>query len=171
MAGFMRYLLGNNTPIDVTFANGFVVKMNHELHQIYWQWQRQGRPSSVVYVQKRYGFNTEAKNGDENTDATFSVQLNKTGRPILGDGKLTQHACAEFIGIFVEQELLNNGWKVSTTYLKSSKNTVVGIEHEYEISDTSYTENRARNDVAVCKYEVLNRTFVYVPEMAKFKEL
>lgn len=92
-------------------GQGLHIKMQTGLAQIYWLWQKAGRPQQIEYK-------------PENTDEISKIAMDQQGRPQI---EQSEQGCKDMLSWFIDQKALNYQVKVSTTSNEGS----IGLSRQF----------------------------------------
>lgn len=131
-----KSLLGDNSDTwEKVGFDSLKGSMQEELVQLHWQWQYEGRPSSILYI------GSQARR----------VQMNATGWPVF---PLTEAGCSAFLDMFAGDAVV----EVSGLELN------VNVEQQLGI-DVTFLEQPYINDSGeaadICRYSRLGQKFEY----------
>lgn len=140
-----------------TSVNALVQKIQGDLRQMYWQWQDEGRPHSILYK-------------PQNVERAHLVPMSLKGRPVIARNV---NGCMQFMQWFIDQEHINGQLKAvfidTTQRLSEQKSQKVmpsksiqelskNIEQnqficQYELFDFQYEYNADSGEVSTTKLE------------------
>jgi hypothetical protein len=130
--------------LDIS-SQGLHGKIQTGVTQMYWQWQGQGRTSTIEY-------------GPENVDSPFVINMTQNGLPIL---QQDDAGCFEFLSWFIDKNLLNKSLNVTTTYI--SKSLYNNSEKTRGLSNGSESTQEAGKELnhAYCQFEYAGKFHTY----------
>ena len=126
----VKDLILNDGKWQQVSAQGLHIKMQTGLAQIYWQWQQAGRPNNIEYH-------------PENVATGNYIALNVAGQPQI---EQSVEGCKQMLNWFVDQKVLNNQVKVSTT-IDRGVIAVDGFSCNFEYAGYMFTYNTFTSDL------------------------
>ncbi|MBT1451688.1 hypothetical protein KJ365_12420 [Glaciecola sp. XM2] len=110
----VKYLFKDDAKWQQVSLASLAAQMEHGIQQMYWQWQQEGRPSSIVYQ-------------PEHAEQAMVIQMNKTGIPVVGND---DKACEIVLSWFVQKAAVN-------TFVQAKK--VIGNERDGKGNGCEFT--------------------------------
>lgn len=104
MALTIKYTMKSDTTWRDVSSQGLHTKIQTGLTQMYWQWQAQGRATSIEYW-------------PQNAEQAFVINMSSTGLPVVNPDN---EGCLTFLNWFVDKKILNKNVNVTITYIQKT---------------------------------------------------
>lgn len=121
----IKHIFVDDTKWQQISGQALHLKMQTGLAQIYWQWQKTGRPNQIMYK-------------PENIDEISPIVIDKQGRPEI---EQSEQGCKDMLSWFVDQRVLNYQVKVSINKDNNSIGSSKQFSCKFEYAKYVYLYN------------------------------